>query len=135
MDWSLHAKYCRCAGNHHRFAQPGTCRNFICLAGDATANCISCINWPDRADVRFGPGDLLNAFNGRNESDAIIYDIELAPSICGLSTCASICTEEIIAAVGIDNANVPSWIRRGRARRGRARRMLAASPFVAPNMT
>ena len=109
-----------------RFTHPDECKNSIWITGDATLRTVSSINWAEKQFVKCTPWSLLKDFSGGLESEPIIAEVELAAGICGVILWAGICGEKRVIVVGTDNANVFSWLRRGKARVGKARRMLTA---------
>ena len=114
----------RVLGAQLRFTSPNDCLNSIWLTGDATLRAASSINWAEKQFAKCTPWALLKDFIGGLESEPIIAKVELSPGICGVILWAGICGEKRVIVVGTDNANVFSWLRRGKARVGKARRML-----------
>ena len=118
-----------------RFTSPNECLNSVWLTGDATLRVVSSINWTEKQFVKCTPWSLLKDFSGGLESEPIIAEVELASGICGVILWAGICGEKRVIVVGTDNANVFSWLRRGKARVGKARRMLTAFLLWTVNTT
>ena len=111
---------------HLRFTSPVECKNTVWITGDATPNCIGIVNWQEKQFLRCSVTELMRGFSGDRQDDPIIAEIELITSVCGVVLWANVTGEQRILVVGTDNANVFSWLRRGKARIGRARRILTA---------